>query len=378
MKKLFLNNYHSDNGAEFRKVEGYSIPASYGNVLNEFDAVSNTLGLLDRSYLGKILVKGKDSLDLLNRISTNDLQYLSIGTVCDTIFVTPKGRMIDYCRIINIGENQFILICSFINTNHLMDWINRFIILEDVELKDVTSEYVWLTLLGPQSQLFLNKYSKVEISEGDDAIWLDYNSVNFPAFKNTNFIVSAYNFCFTKTEAEEIFADIIEAIHEWNGSLIGDTAFQIIRIKSGMPDWGTEITEDYNPHEARLLNAVSFTKGCYTGQEVIARLDTYDKVQKYLMNFESETQIDQDTPIDVYLDDEQIGKLTSYIFNPISGSYIGLGYIKKMYANQNDLFVELLVIKENINVQSEENINLELQKFSRRIPAIIKKPPTAY
>ena len=114
MKNLFLHNYHSDNGAEYNNIEEYNIPINYGNVLNEIDAINNTLGLLDRSYLGKILVKGKDSLDLLNRISTNDLQYLSIGTACDTIFVTPKGRMVDYCRIINIGEDQFILICSFI------------------------------------------------------------------------------------------------------------------------------------------------------------------------------------------------------------------------------------------------------------------------
>jgi len=378
MKNLFLHTFHSDNGAEFKQVEEYSIPGNYGNVLNEFDAINNTLGLLDRSYLGKILVKGKDSLDLLNRISTNDLQYLSIGTVCDTIFVTPKGRMIDYCRIINSGENQFILICSFINTNHLMDWINRFIILEDVELKDVTDDYVWLTLLGPQSHSFLNKYSKLEISEGDDSIWLDIDSIHFPAFKNTNFIVSAYNFCFSKTEADQIFADIIGSIHEWNGSLVGDAAFQIIRIESGMPDWGTEITEDYNPHEARLLNAVSFTKGCYTGQEVIARLDTYDKVQKYLMNIETEVTIDQDTPMDIFLEDELIGKLTSYVYNPLSGTYIGLSYIKKMYANQNDLYIELEIVKEKVNVKSAEDINLELQKSSRRIPAKLKMPVTAY
>ena len=115
MKNLFLHNYHADKGADFQNIEKILIPANYGNVINELEAINNTLGLLDRSYLGKILVKGKDSLDLLNRISTNDLQYLSIGTVCDTIFITPKGRLIDYCRIINIGENQYILICDGIN-----------------------------------------------------------------------------------------------------------------------------------------------------------------------------------------------------------------------------------------------------------------------
>ena len=111
---------------------------------------------------------------------------------------------------------------------------------------------------------------------------------------------------------------------------------------------------------------------------MLFRSDTYDKVQKFLMNIETEVKIDQDTPIDIFLEDELIGKLTSYVYNPISGTYIGLGYIKKMYANQSDLYIKLVVVKEKVNVKSAEDINLELQKFSRRIPAKLKKPPTAY
>ena len=359
MKNLFLNKYHLENGADFKEIEKKSIPVDYGNLVNEIDACYNTLGLLDRSYLGKILIKGNDSLDLLNRISTNDLQYLAIGAVCDTIFVSPKGRLIDYCRIINKGENEFILICSFIKTDHLMDWLNRFIILEDVEISDVSDEYIWLTLIGPQSKSFLNKYSQTQISEEDEAIWLEYNSLQFPAFKNTNFINPAYNFCFTKEEAESIFPHLINSIHEWNGSLIGDSAFQIIRVESGMPDWGTEITEDYNPHEARLINAVSFTKGCYTGQEVIARLDTYDKVQKYLMIIDIFEKIDQAVPIDLYIEDDLVGNVTSYVYNPITSNYIGLGYIKKMFTIENDIYVELAT-------------------KNKRVPAKLRKPPTAY
>jgi len=359
MKNLFLNKFHSDSGAEFKNIENYTVPANYGNVINELDAINNTLGLLDRSYLGKILVKGTDSLDLLNRISTNDLQYLSIGTVCDTIFATPKGRLIDYCRIINLGKDEYILICSYIKTSHLLEWLNRFIILEDVEVSDITDEYIWITFLGPQSQTFLNKYAKTEFSEADEAIWLEYESVQFPAFKNNNFIIPAYNFCFSKDEAQQIFSGIINSIHEWNGSLIGDDAFQILRVESGMPDWETEITEEYNPHEARLIKAVSFTKGCYTGQEVIARLDTYDKVQKYLMIIDINEKIEQACPIDVYIENDLIGKLTSYTYNPLTGNNVGLGYIKKMYTIENNIYVEIAT-------------------KNKRVPAKLRKPPTAY
>jgi len=359
MKNLFLHKYHSNNGAEFTNIQDFSIPSDYGNVVDEINAINKTVALLDRSYLGKILVKGKDSLDLLNRISTNDLQYLSIGTVCDTIFVTPKGRLIDYCRIINIGENQYVLICSFSKTGYLLDWINRFIILEDVQISDVSDENIWLTLLGPHYELFLNKYSTSHVSKNDDAIWLEFENIQFPALKNTNFIVPAYNFCFSQNDAKNIFPVFISVMKEMNGKLIGDTAYQIIRVESGMPDWGTEISHDYNPHEARLIKAVSFTKGCYTGQEVIARLDTYDKVQKYLMIIDIFEKIEQEPPIEVFIDDDLVGNLTSHIYNPVTGNNIGLGYIKKMFTSENDIYVEL-------------------ETKNKRVPAKLRKPPTAY
>lgn len=359
MKKLFLHKYHTENGATFFNVQNHTIPSDYGNVKDELNYTNNSIALLDRSYLGKILVEGEDSLDLLNRISTNDLQYLAIGTVCDTIFVTPKGRLIDYCRIISIGLNQFVLICSFCKTEHLIDWINRFVILEDVTVSDISNKYVWLTLLGPHCQKFLNNYSSSTISENDEAIWLESEAIQFPALKNTNFNIAAYNFCLPVNEANILFSKFISMLKKLNGNLIGDTVFQIIRVESGMPDWGTEITQDYNPHEARLIKAVSFTKGCYTGQEIIARLDTYDKVQKYLMIIDIFENINQDPPIEVFIEDDLVGYLTSYVYNPISEQTIGLGYIKKMFAIENDLYVEL-------------------NTPNKRVPAKLRKPPVSY
>jgi folate-binding protein YgfZ len=148
-------------------------------------------------------------------------------------------------------------------------------------------------------------------------------------------------------------------LKDFKGNLIGDIAFQSIRVESGMPDWGTEITQDYNPHEARLTHAISFTKGCYTGQEVIARLDTYDKVQKYLMIVELSEKISQIPPLDVFIDEEQVGHLTSYTYNPITKKSLGLAYIKKMYTTENDLYVEV----------GTEN---------SKIPAKLRLPPQAY
>lgn len=92
---------------------------------------------------------------------------------------------------------------------------------------------------------------------------------------------------------------------------------------------------------------------------MIARMDTYDKVQQYLMIIELSEQLTNHPPLEVYIDEEQVGHLTSYVFNPMTGCSIGLGYIKKMYTTENDIYVEVLA-------------------NDTKIPARLKIPPQAY
>jgi folate-binding protein YgfZ len=349
MHKLYLHDIHKSDGANFIHMKQSVI---------ELNAINHHIGLLDRSYLGKVIITGSDAIDLLNRISTNDLQYLAVGTMCDTVFVTPKGRMIDYCRVINTGDS-LILICSFFHTNHLIEWINRFIILEDVIVRDASEDYIWMTLMGPRAKIYLGAFYEKPITDKDEAIWLDVLDKSFPVLKNSNFKVPAYNFCIHQEASKEIITSLLSHLRTLNGRLVGDYAFQIIRVESGMPDWGSEITQDYNPHEARLTHAISFTKGCYTGQEVIARLDTYDKVQKYLMIIELSKKIAARPPLEIYIDDESIGHLTSYAYDPINNRSIGLGYIKKMYAREEEIYVEI-----------------QIKRI--RVPAKLRLPPQAY
>jgi len=330
MKKLQLHNYHEKLGAKFKDIRGWTIPSGY-NFEKELTTARNSTVLLDRSYLGKILVKGKDGLDLMDRISTNDMKELIVGTTCDTVFCTPKGRIVDFVKILQY-DDHLLLISSYMNNNHLIDWINRFIILEDVELEDSSEQFSWFALIGNQARRFVQKSSGQTIVEEDEIIWLNHDGVAFPALLNNNFNLPVYNFCLPVNEATPIFEWLVSEINTFGGSLIGDDAFQLLRIESGMPDWGTELTEEYNPHEARLIDAVSFTKGCYTGQEVIARLDTYDKVQRYLMIVELDKRLYEEPPFDIFYDNEQIGILTSYAYNPLNNSCQGLGYIKKNLA----------------------------------------------
>ena len=356
MQNLSLHKWHQRYQAHFTQVHNWNIPAHYGNVNTEIYSAQNTVALLDRSYLGKTLLRGSEAVDLLNRITTNDMTKLLATTVCDTVFSTPQGHIVDYCRVLNLNP-ELLLISSHKGNKHLLGWIKRFIITEDVETEDVNATFLWLTIMGPASGKLLHLLGSEELSAADDAVWLSFNGENFPALRNDNFMVPAYNICLPAQGSEAVVNWLAEKILLSGGSLMGEQAFQVIRVESGMPDWGTELHEAYTVHEARLLNAVSFTKDSFTGQEALAGLDTSNLVRRYLMIIEMQDILQSQPPLNVYYDQEPIGSVTSYTYDPVNNRHVGLGYIKKMYASGN------------------YNLTVEVQEGERRVSARLRLPP---
>lgn len=355
MKKLPLADFHALNGARFFAMENRIVPQNYGDTAREVQFAFSAAGLIDRTYLGKVLLKGPDAIELLNRISTNDMNKLLAGIVCDTIFSSPRGKIVDYCRVAHLAES-FLIVSNYMNSAHLMEWINRFIIMEDAEVEDVSENYLWLTLTGPGSFDILKTLARDSVAQKDETVWLDFNGELFPAFKNSNYALDTYDICLSEMYAIEAADWLLEEVKKQGGGLIGQDAFEVLRIQSGMPARGRELTEDYNPHEARLLNAVSFTKGAYTGQETISWLDTSDQVQRYLMVVEMEEKPRQQLPLRVMFNEDPIGKLTSYTYNPLTKKHVGLAYIKRPYT------IEGL------------NLRIEVDLGSKRIGGGLKQP----
>ena len=356
MKKLPFHDLYESWGAQFIELNGWLIPYHFGDISDEVQAALNRVVLLDRSYLGKLKLTGDDALELLDRITSNDMKGLLASTYCDTIFNTPDGRLVDYCRVINLNPG-LLIISSYMDSQHLLEWLERFIVTEDVQVEEAGDRFNWFTLLGPDSLALIHTLADEPVQTDDDVIWLTCAGESFPAIRNDHFLIPAYNLCFPTGDSSELIATLVDLLESHNGMMIGDGAFQIIRVESGMPDWGTEIKPDYNAHEARLLHAVSFTKDNYTGQEVIARLDTYDNVQKYLMIVDIDGKLDHQPPLQIFYDNEEIGTLTSYAFDPLNNRHVGLGYVKKAYTLEG------------------LNLTVEVHSGPRRFAARLRVPP---
>ena len=134
---------------------------------------------------------------------------------------------------------------------------------------------------------------------------------------------------------------------------IGETAAEAVRVEQGMPCYGREMGEDYNPHEAGLLPFISFDKGCYIGQEVVVRLNTYRKVQKRLMGvaFDGERP-ELDSLVEA--DGKQVGFITSVADSPALGKPLALAYVRTAHAEAG------LAVKVRSSSRTTSGVTLEL------------------
>jgi len=229
--------------------------------MNEFrraiTAVSEHALILAEHGRTVFRISGVDALDLLHRISTNDLLKGSADAAVATVFCNEKGRVVEAAEVVS----ELFLICSTAGAQSLLQWIEKFTIMEDIHLADVSSEFSTYCLIGPQAVQSTKDFAMKSVKVWDGRFGV------LP--------------CIRILGPRKIGADIAANLR---GMQVFDSerTYEFLRVLHSVPAYGHEIVESYNPYEVGLTHAISFTKGCYIGQEVIARLDTYKKVQREL------------------------------------------------------------------------------------------------
>ncbi len=322
----------------------------------EYDSLRHGVGIRDISNSLIIQLTGKDTLDFINRISTNYVKDLSPMHCINTLFTNEKGRLIDKTIFLNM-KDYFLLIGSEDAEQRLNVWINRYIIMEDIKTEVVTNNYFLMQIDGPQSSSFLSMICGIELKNMDanDVYYIQIGGVDFYLFKN--FLKKdfyTYYLLSEKIQQQKIIDYLYENKSAFDLTTVRDAAYNIFRIEEGLTSFPNEINDNYNPHENGLIEFVSFTKGCYIGQEVIARLNTYDKVQRELKGiiFLDDEEI---SPPEILYDSNanQVVELTSVCNSKRLNKKIGLAYIKKKNtfkssevelktASQKKLFVKII------------------------------------
>lgn len=329
--------FFSSLGAKTETIDQMEIIKGFSTVENEIFSLYNGVGLKYLNTFGIIELKGADSLDFLHRISTNSMKNLNKEEVRPTIFTSEKGRIIGVATVMNF-DSYLLLVTSSFSKPKVMSWINKYIIGDDVKLSDASHRFNIFEIIGPQSESFLSLFI------GDAINSIPENSFKVVSADGVLFFLAKlvdpkgltkYWILSEQENGKKLINNMIENKGPFDFSLVGEDAYDIYKIENGIPSDPDELNDLYNPHEAKLIHLVDFKKGCYIGQEVIARLDTYDKVQKSLVGLCFPDQVEADEKFSL-LDDQknEIGNITSISYSPKLKKNIALGYVKKSHALQ--------------------------------------------
>jgi hypothetical protein len=317
-----LHDVQLDAGATFEPVTDVMVPASFGNDAAAIESARQGVALVDLSHWGRLVISDDDRIRFLHNQSTNNFQRLQPGQGCDTVFVTSTARTIDLATAY-VTEDAVLLLVSPNRRQQLMEWLDRYIFpMDRVELKDVSNESATFSLIGPESDALLEKLG-VEMPIGE--VYASHKQLTLDDLKvrvavGSGLALPGYTLIVPASDAAKLWKTLTAG-----GAIpMGDRVWEQLRIEQGRPTPDHELTDDYNPLEAGLWQTISFDKGCYIGQETIARLNTYKGVKQQLWGVRLSAPAQPGSVITV--EGDKIGKLTS--FTETDQGPFGLAYIR--------------------------------------------------
>ncbi len=267
----------------------------------------------DVSDFGRLRVSGEDAIDLLDRLSTNDFELLEVGTGIGTVLTTSKGRIIDLLRILR-RDDDLLMITSPGTEQRVVDWIEFYTFAEDINVDVVTgSTTQWLIVGEPAANAIAQT--------GYDASGLD-NHLSHRAVNGDSTVVRSN---FGNLTAYELIVPSAAGKPSFALEMLDPSDLARLRVEQGVPAYPNEMNEDRNPLESLLNPHINFNKGCYIGQEVVARLNTYDRVQRYLCQLIVDDGSAIDAGAAVVVDGSEVGEVTT------AAPGLALAYLRKRF-----------------------------------------------
>jgi tRNA-modifying protein YgfZ len=286
-----------------------------------YQAARETAVLTDRSDLGMLIFSGETRFDLINRMSTQKVQKMAKGEGLATVFTTDIGRIIDRVLLYPTNSTLYALTGEN-NSDAIARYLMRFVFFQDdFQIQDISHDTVIFGLYGPQArqkaiqagftdeELPLHHWRQSQL--GDITAYLHRTD---PIHGDGYFVIGQ------EKDREALWQRLLDT-----DLFVADAAaYDFLRIEAGLPRFGRELTGDYIPLEANLWADVSFNKGCYIGQEIIARMESRGKLAKKLVKLTADHPLEPGSTIQV--EGKNGGTVTSTAVGP--HGTIGLGYVK--------------------------------------------------
>lgn len=326
-----LLELHRAAGATIGEWFGCELPSDFGDWLNEYRYVRETVALLDKNYRTYLALSGPDRVRFLNAILTNNIKDLKAGQGVVSLFLNPQGRI--QAEIETYAEEQRLLCVSFAEIrDKLVPALDHYIIMDDVALTDETARYGTLALEGPRATETVKQLTNVDLNTLAELEWRESSVAAIPCrvVRRSSSGHPSAEFVCEQTHLQQLWESLRDAANSAGGGPVGYTALNSLRLESGIPWFGYDFGDKQIPHEAGLEKShISYTKGCYTGQEIVERVRSRGQVNRVRALFKLEAKELPPADAPILFEGKEVGQVTRSAYSPASQSNIAMGYLRR-------------------------------------------------
>jgi len=322
---------HASAGATMGTWFGCALPDHWADPRAEEEFARESVALVDKNYRAYLSFTGPDRVRYLNAILTNNIKDLSAGQGNVSLLLNPQGHILAEIETYALAESLFCVSYAMIR-ERLIEWLDKYIIMDDVTLTDETQRYGTLAIEGPKAAAVAKELTGIELSalaelgRGESAV----ASIPCWVTKRSPGGVAGCEFRAGRESLVTLWHVLSESVKKHGGGPMGYAALSAQRLAQGVPWFGYDFGEKQIPHEAGLESShISYTKGCYTGQEIVERVRSRGQVNRRRVELIFDGGGVPAAGEALTVDGKEAGYVTRAALPSFLSHAIGMGYVRK-------------------------------------------------
>jgi folate-binding protein YgfZ len=334
MKTLPLHDEYVRAGADFGEEPGWIVPGHFGDPSGEYQAALERVALFDLSYRTKIQLAGPDARGFLHNVCTNDVKNLPIGGGCEAFLITAKGRVVAHVLVGHCQQPDGAVL--WLDTvpdqaDVILDYLEHYLVSEQVELADRTLGFGMFHVCGPQAGALLEALTGQRVAELPQlhAAGFEWPQGGRPwcsVRHHRPLGIDGYDLFFPADQTLTIWT----ALRDSGAAQAGRDVYDTLRIEAGTPEFGADLDEERFVMEVgRTAEAISMTKGCYLGQEAVVMARDRGHVNRMLMGVTAPHDGLLPAGGRLFKGSEEVGQVTSSTESPRLQQVIALAYLRR-------------------------------------------------
>ncbi len=326
-----LRAWHEKAGAASSEYFGCLLPKRLGDIAAEYRLARETVALVDTNYHALIYVDGPDRVRYLNALLTNNIKDLAAGQGNVSLLLSAQGHILAEIETYALTD-RLLTLSHALARARTAQTLEKFIIMDDVTLDDVTERLGSVALEGPQAAAMLRGLGGPDLETMEDRAHSDAKIASIPCrvIHKSLFGEKGAELVVQRNQLTALWQALLEAARAYDGGPIGYAALNALRLEAGIPWFGYDFDDKYIPHEATLETShISYTKGCYTGQEIVERVRSRGHVNRRRVGLRFAGLAIPESGAALSAGGKEVGHITSAARSPALDCVIGMGYLRR-------------------------------------------------